>query len=142
MSRQEGQIIAVAIWALVLGLAAGMPRAAEEHEPSFRYNPKGHRDPFMPLVRNGQLVGTGGKTPQTFSQPVLYGVLWDPKGHSIAIINDTEVRVGETVDGYQVKQIREDAVVLSNGGEPLVLQISFEASRPSSPDTTNGGEDQ
>jgi len=68
---------------------------------------------------------------------VLYGILWDSAGNSIALINDTEVKVGDTVKGYRVTEIRQDAVVLTNGGEPVVLQIAFETP-PSG--TTTGGE--
>ena len=61
------------------------------------------------------------------TKPILYGVLWDPGGHSIALINDGEFKAGETVGVYEVLEIRHDAVVLSDGGEPVVLQITFDA---------------
>lgn len=125
------------------GHAAGV--AAEEDSSKkpvgFYYDPGGHRDPFVPLVRDGRLVGMvkpGGSAGP--SQPTLYGILWDPKGQSIALINDGEAKLGDTIAGYQVKEIRKDAVVLSNGGEALVLQISFDAPQiPAALDTPTGG---
>ena len=77
-------------------------------------------------------------------KPVLYGILWDPNGHSLALINDTEAKVGDTINGYQVTEIRRDAVVLSvEGGEPVVLQLTFDtppgALAPRTPRTTTGG---
>lgn len=107
----------------------------------FRYNAKGHRDPFIPLVRNGRLVPwRGGSLDPT--KPVLQGILWDPRGRSYAMINDAEVMVGETVDSYRVVEIRQDAVVLADEmGERVVLQIEFETPSPDrSPRTTTGGE--
>jgi hypothetical protein len=75
------------------------------------------------------------------SKPVLYGILWDPGGQSIALINDAEVKVGDAVSGYRVKEIRQDAVVLINGGVPVVLEIAFEAPPSTlSPGATTGGE--
>ena len=102
--------------------------AAESPKPigPFVYDAKGHRDPFIPLVRDGKLIGTQQGKSIEGSRPVLYGILWDPNGQSMAMINDTEVRAGETVGMYQVLEIRKDAVVLSAGGDPLVLQLEFE----------------
>lgn len=128
---------------MVLLVFGATPLLAEERplgarEP-FVYDAKGRRDPFMPLVREGRLISLSKeRTPGT--APVLYGILWDPAGPSMAMINDQEVRVGDTVGGYQVAEIRQDAVVLKNGEEPLVLQIDFQTP-PSerSPRTATGG---
>lgn len=118
--------------------AAGEP---SEKQNAFSYDPAGHRDPFVSLVRDGRLVGVAlpGGSGST-SRPVLYGILWDPGGHSIALINDAEVKVGDTIGGYRVQEIRQDAVVLDSGGVPVMLEIMFEAP-PSqlSPGSTTGG---
>ena len=133
-------------WAAgLLGLALCVPglsplRAAEEpfkNPERFQYDSKSRRDPFVPLVREGRPVGLTSGTRGETSKPILYGILWDPGGRSIALINDTEVGVGETVGGYQVAEIRRDAVVLTGGGEPVVLAIAFETP-VSSPDATDG----
>ena len=113
--------------------------APKQSEP-FRYDSKGRRDPFLPLVRDGRIVSRMGDSDRASETPILYGILWDPGGKSIALINDGEVKVGDRVNDYEVKEIRPDAVVLSNGGEPVVLQITFEAPPPKlSPRTTKGG---
>ena len=104
------------------------------------YDPAGHRDPFVALVRDGRLVGSVTQTGRVAAdRPVLYGILWDPSGRSIALINDAELKVGDTVAGYRVAEIRQDAVVLANGGEPLVLTISFEEPSVAPGGTTKGG---
>jgi hypothetical protein len=97
----------------------------QEREP-FVYDAKGHRDPFIALVRDGKLVGIQKGTPLNPTKPVLYGILWDPQGQSIAMLNDTEVKVGDTIGIYEVLEIRKDAVVLSAGGDPVVLRIDLE----------------
>lgn len=72
---------------------------------------------------------------------VLRGILWDSAGGSIALIDEAEVKVGDTIGAYRVTEIREDAVVLADGGQPVVLKIAVEA-LPSgfSSRTTMGGE--
>ena len=119
--------------------AAGEP---SEKQSAFSYDPAGHRDPFVPLVRDGRLVGVASpETAVDAARPVLYGILWDPGGRSLALINDAEVKVGDTIAGYRVKEIQEDAVVLDSGGVPVVLEIQFEPPPSSlSPGRTTGGE--
>lgn len=102
-------------------------------ERPFRYDAKGRRDPFLPLVRDGQFVhvtGADSGFTSSLGATTLSGILWDAGGNSIALINGTEAKVGDSVDGYQISEIREDAVVLTNGGEPVVLQITFDAALP------------
>jgi hypothetical protein len=130
---------------VALGLGALATHAAAEPAKEgaaverFRYSAKGRRDPFSPLVRDGRIVAvsTGGRTES--SQPVLYGVLWDPGGNSIALINDGEARVGDMVGEYRVVEIRKDAVVLANGGEPVVIAIAFDTPPKSAPGAAKGG---
>lgn len=134
----SGLIAAACAW-LLLGGAAGTD-AASESAATPTYDSGGRRDPFVPLVRDGRLVGAPKGVHIETTQPVLYGVLWDPAGQSIALINDGEAKVGDTIGGYRVTEIRRDAVVLENGGEPLVLEISFETAPGLPPNTTTGGE--
>jgi len=121
------ELIALLLGSL-LGLCGGRGLAvADQQDQPWSYDPKGKRDPFIPLVRDGRIVSvTGDPTSPDVSTPLLAGILWDPGGESIALINDTEVRIGERIGGYQVAEIRPDAVVLVREGESLVLQITFE----------------
>ena len=137
-----GTIVAAFATVLLVTVAAPAARAAEEPraEP-FRYDSGGRRDPFIPLVREGRLVGTTQGAHVDAATPTLYGILWDPQGDSIALINDVEVRAGETIAGFRVKAIQRDAVVLDGGGEPVVLRITYEsAPGQPSPGATTGGE--
>ena len=127
---------------LAIALAAGPAFAAAdapaEQVEQFRYNGKGRRDPFAPLVRDGRLVAVAAAGHES-SRPVLYGVLWDPGGNSIALINDGEARVGDAIADYKVMEIRKDSVVLANGGEPVVLEITFEQAPKSPSGAVTGG---
>lgn len=106
---------------LVWWFLGGVGAAAGDQ---FSYDAQGKCDPFVPLVRNGQLVSC---RPQPFRPALmLQGIVWDPAGESIALIDDREVKVGDNVDDYQVAEIRHDAVVLVHEGAPLTLTISLE----------------
>ena len=98
------RLILSLVW---LGVSPGW---AAEQSPkpssSFQYDSKGRRDPFTPLVRDGKLVNVIPGTQLSVSRPVLFGILWDPGGQSIALLNDTEVKVGDTIGGYRVAEIR------------------------------------
>ncbi len=115
---------------------AGLAWAAEESvRMPYRYDPGTARDPFVALVREGRVIGGVGLGQTDLSKPVLFGILWDQGGKSIALVNDMEAKVGDVIGPYRVVEIRPDAVILSDGGEPLVLTIAFEDApkKPSEP---------
>ncbi len=145
--RSKASRISVVLMAM-MAIVSLVPLHALAAEPDAEkiggYEPRGRRDPFVPLIRDGRKVDvTGTSGPRDTSKPTLYGILWDPGGQSIALINSGEAKVGDTIDGYKVTAIRKDAVVLMNGEESVVLQIVFESpSKELSPGTTTGGEDR
>ncbi|HEX9780591.1 MAG TPA: hypothetical protein VGB20_05185 [bacterium] len=106
---------------------------ASNRPEGIRYDPRGRRDPFSPLVRDGQFVGVAEGIDVGAPPPLLFGILWDPDGKSIALIDDEEVRIGETVSGYRVEQIKQDHVVLRKDEKELVLQLPFEEASRTGP---------
>ncbi len=125
LPHRYAPILRAVLSACLLFLAAGSA-VSDNAEKSFKYDSRGKRDPFYALVQGGRLVGVTVKSAQTNEKPILHGILWDAGGRSIALINDTEARVGETVGGYEIIEIRKDSVIVSNGGEPVVLEIAFD----------------
>ena len=135
MSRPLGGLaICTAVAALaVAGLAAvHSPAAAVERDQLWIYDSKGRCDPFVPLIRDGRLLpcdtnpnAAGQQSPGQI--PALGGILWDPGGQSIALLNGGEAKVGDEVDGYVVTAIRKEEVVLTRGTDRVVLRINFEA---------------
>ena len=136
---------ALLVFAVCCLLVAGpSSTAAGQDSGGFVYDAKGKRDPFIALVREGHLVGpgSGGPIGADFSTLTLTGILWDPTGHSIALINDTEVMVGDRLGEYQVQEIRPDAVVVVRDGKPVVLQLvadEGEAGRQTGQGQAKGG---
>lgn len=114
--------VSLSLGAGALGAAEAPPQPAKPEG----YNAQGKRDPFVPLVRNGRFVGVSKPGAQLGAVPTLFGILWDPQGQSIALLDDGEAKVGDTVEGYKVMEITRDTVTLGNGEEPIILQISFD----------------
>ena len=142
MMRRMSRAVLALVGCLVIPAASLRANEADANanlDAPFRYTAKGKRDPFVPLVRDGQMVSMAQAAVPDSSLPMLHGILWDPYGQSIALINDLEAKVGDAVGEYQVIEIRHDAVVLSNGGEPVVLEINFD-SPPAPSGTSLGGE--
>lgn len=136
--------VSLSAWGALKDDTPNRPKAPQtQQEELFRYDPAGRRDPFIPLIQDGRLARTSPTAQLDTSKPVLYGILWDSSGRSLALINDTEVTVGDMVSGYHVREIRQDAVVLlDDGGHALVLRVSFDAAPPGSAqasDTTQEG---
>ena len=106
--------------------------AAAEKDAVSSYDSQGKRDPFVALVHEGRFVGSGGTlmSASQSSDLQLVGILWDPGGRSIALINDAEVTVGEMVGDYQVVEIQQDAVTMTREGKSIILRLSFDNREP------------
>ena len=90
-------------------------------ETELRYDAGGRRDPFVPLSgENNTLV-----TP-TSSGVKLEGIIYDPEGRSMAILNGKSYQKGETVGDATVVKILKDRVVISVGNEEKTLRLREE----------------
>ena len=92
----------------------------------FKYDPKGRRDPFIPLVTDaGQLLELE-PAEEGISGLHLEGIIFDKKELSYAIINSTVVRIGDWVGEYQVYKIEPKKVILLKEGEKFELELKEE----------------
>jgi hypothetical protein len=85
------------------------------------YDSGNRRDPFVPLE------GGGDTSVNTSSSGVkLEGIIYDPGGRSMAILNGKSYQKGETVGNATVVKISKDHVVISMRGEEKTLWIREE----------------
>ena len=83
--------------------------AAGEGE-KYSYQVQGKRDPFIPLISPaGFLLNL---EPQENSVLSLEGIMYDPKGDSIAIINGELLKVGESAGDAVITSIEPDKVTV------------------------------
>ena len=88
-----------------------------------RYDSGGRRDPFIPLVTPEGVVDA-----KKFSAKDLRieGIIYDPNGGSMVLINGEFYKQGENVNGANVITIFRDRVVLSQSDEEKTLWIREE----------------
>jgi hypothetical protein len=84
--------------------------AADKGE-KFIYDPKGKRDPFLPLVSpEGYLINI--EPLSSVSEIKVEGIIYDPYGNSFAIINSEVVKPKDKIGSFEVLEIKKDSVIL------------------------------
>ena len=89
----------------------------------FNYQDKGNRDPFMSLVTPDGRILPGARTVSETSDVELEGIIWDPTGKSIAIINGKLVKEQERLMDMQVLKIEKTSIILQKGGKVMVINL-------------------
>jgi len=111
------------IWLLlVLTFNFGLVQAKEP----FTYEDKGRRDPLRPLVDNKGRYLLSAELHYSSGELDLFGILWDPRGDSSALINNEVVKVGESISGFIIKDITEDSVTVSKDGKEHLIKVIVE----------------
>jgi len=122
MLRDKDIKLITLLWACGLLLAACSMLFAEE---PFVYDDKGSRNPFIALVTpDGRILNLETKSN---SELILEGIIYDEKGTSYAIVNQSVAAVGDWIADYQVVSIEKNKVVfLKKDGEKLELELKKE----------------
>ena len=106
---------------LAIILTYSLVFAADEIE--FTYDSQGARDPFIPLLtKDGKPITTYAKI-GSINDIVIEGILYDPQGESVVVINDLILKLGSTINGITVKSIEKNSVVLSFKGEDHTFKV-------------------
>lgn len=98
-------------------LLSGMTRAEV-----IQYDAGGRRDPVIPLVAKGGVIASGFNS----SGLNIEGIIHDPKGGSVVLINGEYYREGQTVNKASVISIFKDRVLLAQGDEEKTLWLREE----------------
>jgi len=91
----------------------------------FTYDDHNKRDPFISLVTKDGKILPGAKTDAEAEteQIVLEGIIWDPQGNSVAIMNGKLVKEQERVFDFQILKIKKNGVILQKGGNVKVFNL-------------------
>ncbi len=103
------------LWILLLTFgtlfASGSLYAGEE----FVYDPKGRRDPFLPLVTAQSRDAAGLMGIESGDDIAIEGIVYDPKG-SMVIVNGSVMKEGEESGNLKVVSIDPKGVVFAVNG--------------------------
>lgn len=103
----------------------GFARASFAEE-QFKYDSRGRRDPFTPLVtKEGRVIipSVEEYADIPLENMKLEGILWDPQGESSAILNGKIVRVGTVIGDYEIKEILHSHIIVVKGDETVLLRL-------------------
>ena len=98
---------------------------APKEETPFAYDDHGKRDPFWRLVSPSGAVLNYDSDLQ-LSDMALDGIISDPNGQSMAIINSVIVKTSDKIGLYVVTEVEKDKVILTKGAEVYVLKLKKE----------------
>ena len=91
----------------------------------FVYDPKGKRNPFIPLVTpQGRLLKLDKQEVTTAEGLAVDGIIYDKLGRCFAIVNTKVVGVDDMVGDYQVLNIQENKVIFVKDGVLLEVELT------------------
>lgn len=90
------------------------------------YHSKGRRDPFIPLVTGGIRTSLGLQAVETIDDITFEGVIFDPSGKSIAVLNNEVVKEGDKAYNVEVVMIYEDAITVKIHDKIYTINLTEE----------------
>ncbi len=88
-----------------------------------RYDSAGKADPFIPLVSEDGIVAAPKFDPSDIH---IEGIIFDPNGGSMVLINGEFYKEGDSVAGANLISIFRDRVIMSKADEEKTLWIREE----------------
>jgi len=100
--------------------------ALTEEKGPYTYKSKNRRDPFVPLIIDEIRTYTSLETIETVDDLMLEGILWDPDGGSIAILNGAILKRGDKVKNVKILEIAPTKVRLMIYNDEFELNLQEE----------------
>ena len=92
----------------------------------FRYEAKGKRDPFIPLVGPDRVAIAGLEDIVSIDDVNLEGIAVGAQGNTVVMINGHMLKEGDKVGSLEVKKITKSVVTLAVGGKAYNLKLTEE----------------
>ena len=106
------RLIAAIIFIVSILEASPAVFAEANTKEAFVYNSGGKRDPFIPLITGKTKVAAGLEDVRSVDDIALEGIVWDPHGGSVAILNGVILREGQKKGSVRIKKIEKKGVTL------------------------------
>jgi hypothetical protein len=95
-------------------------------EEEFKYDSKGRRNPFIPLVTSEGRILKLDREQRQDNDLLIEGIIYDKNGLSYAIINGVVASVGDAIGDYQVLKIEDRKVILIKEGVITEIELKEE----------------
>jgi len=82
-------------------------------EEEFVYNDNEKRDPFVPLITDSVRFGAGLVGIGSIDDITLEGIVWDPVGESLVILNGMILKEYEQVNNIKIVSIESKKITIS-----------------------------
>lgn len=113
----------VALVVLLITAASALSLYAAE---SFRYEPHGKRDPFVPLVGSDKPSVVRLEDVTSADDIKLEGIAVGSQGKKTAILNGEAVKEGDKVGDIELKMIGKNSITILIGGKPHQIYLPGE----------------
>jgi len=115
----------VAAAALAIALFWGHARCAAQDA----YYAGGKRDPFIPLITKGIKASLGLQSVESIEDIKFEGVVFDPNGLSVAMLNGEIVREGDRICNVEVVRIYDDSIIIKIYAKEYKVSLAEEGGR-------------
>lgn len=118
-------VFAVILFAFLIGVS----RALQEKTPaleSHKYEPKGKRDPFAPLVTQEKVSGTSLEDVSSVDDLQMEGIAVGAQGKRVAIMNGEMVKENDKFGNLEIKKITKNSVDITLDGKQYTLNLPIE----------------
>lgn len=78
----------------------------------YKYNSKGRRDPFIPLITGQSAMSLGLESVVAVEDIEFEGVILDPSGKSMAVLNGEIVKEGDKAYNVELVKISGNAIII------------------------------
>ncbi|MBL7070659.1 MAG: hypothetical protein ISS26_00595 [Candidatus Omnitrophica bacterium] len=112
------------IFFITASLPAGNTQPSGEEV--FVYKIGDRRDPFMPLVTGQKRLSLGIDGIESVEDVKFEGVIFDPYGNSVAVLNSEIVGEGDKINNVEIIKIMEKAITLKIHGETHTIDLEVE----------------
>ncbi len=110
---------------LILLLGAFLNLALVFAQDGFKYDAKGKRNPFIPLVTpEGRLLKLDKQETAPAGGLLIEGIIYDKFGRSFAIVNTEVVAIGDMIGDFQVLKILDNKVIFVKDGELQEVELT------------------
>lgn len=114
----KAQALVIGLLVLVL-VSSGL--CVEEEK--FVYDSKRMRDPFVPLITDTAKISVGLINVETIEDINLEGLIWDPEGNSLVILNGVVLKENQQVYNVRVTKIEPKRVSIVINESEFIIDL-------------------